>query len=127
MEVKKVVEKWEIWDEEEEVTRSEEEAKKLVPKEFHQWIKVFSKKQSEQMLMRKSIGPCDRDERGIYTKERKSVPVVKEGKRGSKRVYLRAAEEGVHLTVQVTPDSASILYREKGWKEADSTRLLIFK
>ena len=35
MEVKKVVEKWEIWDKEEEVTRSEEEAKKLVPKEFH--------------------------------------------------------------------------------------------
>jgi len=28
MEVKKVVEEWEIWDE-------EEEAKKLVPKEFH--------------------------------------------------------------------------------------------
>ena len=28
--VKKVVEKWEIWDEEEEAVRLEEEAKKLV-------------------------------------------------------------------------------------------------
>ena len=64
---------------------------------------------------------------GFIPRKRKSVPVVKEGKRGSKRVYLRAAEEGVHLTVQVTPDSASILYREKGWKEANSTRLPIFK
>ena len=30
IDVKKVVEKWEIWDEEEEAVRSEEKAKKLV-------------------------------------------------------------------------------------------------
>jgi len=35
MEVKKVVEEWEIWNEEEKAARSEEEAKKLVPKKFH--------------------------------------------------------------------------------------------
>ena len=35
MEVKKVVEEWEIWDEEEEVARSEEEAKKMVSEKFH--------------------------------------------------------------------------------------------
>ena len=35
MEVKRVAEEWEIWDEDEEVARLEEEAKKLVPKEFH--------------------------------------------------------------------------------------------
>ena len=49
MEVKKVAEVWEIWDEEEEAVRSEEEAKKLVPEKFHRWIKVFGKKQSERM------------------------------------------------------------------------------
>ena len=48
-EVKKVVEVWEIWDEEEEAVRSEEEVKKLVPEKFHRWIKVFGKKQSERM------------------------------------------------------------------------------
>ena len=53
MEVKKVAEEWEIWDEEEEAARSEIEAKKLVPEKFHKWIKVFEKKQSERMLMRK--------------------------------------------------------------------------
>ena len=53
MEVKKVAEKWEIWDEEEEAAKSEMEAKKLVPDKFHKWIKVFGKKQSERMLMRK--------------------------------------------------------------------------
>ena len=35
MEVKKVAEEWKIWDEEEDVARSEKEAKKLVPKKFH--------------------------------------------------------------------------------------------
>jgi len=36
MEVKKVVEKWEIWDEEEEVAKLEVEAKKLVLEKFHE-------------------------------------------------------------------------------------------
>ena len=44
VEVKRIVEKWEIWDEEEEVARSEAEAKKLVLERFHKWIKVFGKK-----------------------------------------------------------------------------------
>jgi len=50
--VKKITEEWEIWDEK-EVVRSEEEAKKLVSEKFHKWIKVFGKKQSEQMPTRK--------------------------------------------------------------------------
>ena len=53
MEVKKVAEEWEIWDEEEEAVKSEAEAKKLVPEKFHQWIKMFGKKQSERMLARR--------------------------------------------------------------------------
>ena len=44
MEVRKVAEEWEIWDEEKEAAKLEEEAKKLVPKKFHKWIKVFGKK-----------------------------------------------------------------------------------
>ena len=53
MEVKKVAEEWEIWNEEEEVAKSEAETKKLVLEKFHEWIKVFGKKQSERMPMRK--------------------------------------------------------------------------
>jgi len=53
VEVKRVVEKWEIWDKEEKVARLEEEAKKLLPEKFHQWIKVFGKKKSERILTRK--------------------------------------------------------------------------
>ena len=50
MEVRKVMEEWEIWDEKEEVAKSEVEAKKLVPEEFHRWIKVFEKKQSVKIV-----------------------------------------------------------------------------
>ena len=53
MEVRKVAEEWEIWEEEEETAKSEAEAKKLVPEKFHEWIKVFGKKQSERMPIRK--------------------------------------------------------------------------
>ena len=56
MEVKRVVEEWEIWDEEEEAVKSEAEAKKLVPEKFHRWIKVFSKKQLERMPIWKIWG-----------------------------------------------------------------------
>jgi len=50
VEVRRVAEEWEIWDEEEEAAKSEEETKKLVPERFH---KVFGKKQSEKMPIRK--------------------------------------------------------------------------
>ena len=53
MEVKKVAEEWEIWNTEEKVAKSEEEAKKIVLEKFHKWIKVFGKKQSEKMPTRK--------------------------------------------------------------------------
>jgi len=52
MEVKKVIEEWEIWDKE-EVANSEEEAKKLVPQRFHKWIYIIGKKESKRMLMKK--------------------------------------------------------------------------
>ena len=53
MKVKKVTEEWEIWDKEEEAAKSEVEARKLVPEQFHKWIKVFGKKQSERMSTQK--------------------------------------------------------------------------
>ena len=53
VEIKRIAEEWEIWDEEEEAAQLEAEARKLVLEKFHPWIKVFRKKQSERMLMRK--------------------------------------------------------------------------
>ena len=46
IEVNKVAEKWNIWDEEKEVAKSEEVAKKLLLERFHKWIQVLEKKVS---------------------------------------------------------------------------------
>jgi len=53
IDMKKLAEEWEIWDEEEVVAKLEEEAKKLVPEKLHKWIKMFGKKASERMPTRK--------------------------------------------------------------------------
>ncbi len=56
MEVRKIAEKWEIWDEEEEVAKSEAEAKRLVPEKFHRWIKGVWKRSSRKGCPRESYG-----------------------------------------------------------------------
>jgi len=53
MKIRKVVEKWEICNKEEKAASLEEEIKKLVPKQLHKWIKVFRKKVSERIQMKK--------------------------------------------------------------------------
>jgi len=78
VEVRKVAEEWEIWDEEEKAAKSEAEAKKLVPEKFHRWIKVFGKKQLERMLIRK-IWDCTIDvKEGFVPQKGKVYPLSRE-------------------------------------------------
>ena len=79
VEIKKVVEEQEIWDEEEEAAKFEEEAKKLVSQRFYKQIHVFGKKVSKRMLMKKLWD---------YAIEVKEVFVLRKGK-----VYLLLREE----------------------------------
>ena len=78
MEVKKVVEEWEIWDEEEETVKSEVEAKKMVPEKFHKWIKVFGKKQLERMLTRKVWDHVINVKEGFVLRKGKVYPLSRE-------------------------------------------------
>jgi len=78
MEVKSVAKEWEIWDEEEEAARSEEEAKKLVPEKFHKWIKIFGKKQSEKMSTRKVWDHTIDTKEGFVLRKRKVYPLLRE-------------------------------------------------
>jgi len=75
----------------------------------------------------KNMGPCDRDKREVCTEERESVSIVEKRKGGSKGVCPRAVKEGVYPTIQITTNGTGIFCREKGWEEADGTRLLIFE
>jgi len=77
-EVKKVAEEWEIWDEEEEAARLEVEAKELVPEKFHKWIKVFGKKQSERMPMRKVWDHVIDVKKGFVPRKGKVYPLSRE-------------------------------------------------
>ena len=76
--MKKVAEEWEIWDEEEEVARSEEEVKKLVLEKFHRWIKVFRKKQSERILTRKMWDHVIDVKEGFVPRKGKVYPLLRE-------------------------------------------------
>ena len=78
MEVKKVAEEWEIWNEEEEAARSEAEAKRMVPEKFHKWIKVFGKKQSERMPMRKVWDHAIDVKEGFVPRKGKVYPLLRE-------------------------------------------------
>ena len=78
VEVKRVVEEWEIWDEEEEAARSEKEARKLVSEKFHQWIKVFDKKQLERMPTRKVWNYMIEVKEGFVLRKRKVYPLSRE-------------------------------------------------
>jgi len=78
MEVKKVAEEWDIWDEGEEVAKSEAEAKKMVPEEYHQWIKVFGKKQSERMPTRKVWDHTIDIKKGFVPRKGKVYPLLRE-------------------------------------------------
>jgi len=71
------------------------------------------------------MGPCDRGERRICTKEGKGLSVVEREKEGGKRVYQRAFVEKIYLTIKITTDGTGVLCRKKRWEEADGAELLI--
>ena len=76
--MKRVAEEWEIWDEEEAVVKLEEEAKKMVSEKFHQWIKVFSKKQSERMPTKKVWDYVIKVKKGFVPRKGKVYPLSRE-------------------------------------------------
>ena len=73
-----MVKEQEIWDEEEEVAKLQTEAKKIVPKKYHQWIKVFGKKQSERILTRKLQNYAIDVKEGFAPRKRKVYPLLRE-------------------------------------------------
>jgi len=97
VEVRKVAEEWEIWDEEEEVTKSEEEAKKLVPEKFHRWIKVFGKKQSERMSTRKLWDHAIDVKEGFMPRKGKVYPLLREEREEVREFVKVIGPEGIKM------------------------------
>jgi len=84
-----------------------------VLEQFHRWIKVFRKKASKRMLMRKMWDYVIDLKKGFMLRKGIFYFLFQEERRG-KEVYSRADEEGIYLTVKVTTDSTSILYGKEG-------------
>jgi len=56
----------------------------------------------EEDANKESVGPCNRCEGRVHTKEGEDVSIVEGGKRGGKRIYKRAAKKGIHLAIEIT-------------------------
>ena len=109
MEVKKIAEEWEIWDEEEEAARSEVEAKKLVPERFHEWIKVFRKKQSERMPTRKVWDYAIDVNEGFVPKKGKVYPLSRE-ERGEVRKFIEEQLRKGYIRLSKSPQMAPVFF-----------------
>jgi len=68
--------------------KSEAEAKKLVPEKFHKWIKVFGKKQSERMPIRKVCDHTIDMKKGFIPRKGKVYPLSRE-KREEVREFVK--------------------------------------
>ena len=112
MKIKKVAEKWEIWDKEEEAAGSEKEVKKLVPKQLYKQIKVFGKKASKRMPTRKMQDYIiELKER--FSPRKEKIYLLSREERGSKRVHSGGNKKEIYSTIKVTTNSTSILCKKK--------------
>ena len=109
VEVRKVVEEWEIWDEKEEAAKSEEEAKKLVLERFHRWIKVFGKKQSERMPMRKLWDHTIDVKEGFMPRKGKVYPLSRE-EREEVREFVKEQLRKGYIQPFKSPQTALVFF-----------------
>ena len=109
MEVKKVAEEWEIWEEEEEAARSEEEVKRLVPERFHQQIKVFGKKQSERMPTRKVWDHAIEVKEGFVPRKGKVYPLSRD-EREEVREFIKEQLRKGHICLSKSPQIAPVFF-----------------
>jgi len=109
VEVKRVAEEWEIWDEEEEVAKSEVEAGKLVPKKFHRWIKVFGKKQSEQMPTRKVWDHVIEMKKGFMPRKEKVYPLLREEREEVRKFVKEQLRKG-YIQLSKLPQTALVFF-----------------
>ena len=115
IEVKKIAEEWEIWDEEEEVAKLEEETKKLVPECFHKQIYVFGKKTVRKNAHQKDIGPYNRNKRKICTKKKKNISIVERRERRGVGVHRGTIKERIYQTLKVASNSTGIFCKKEEW------------
>ena len=109
VEVKRVTEEWKIWEEEEETAKSEAEAKKLVLKRFHRWIKVFRKKQSERMPTRKLWDHAIDVKERFMPRKGKVYPLLRE-EREEVREFVKEQLRKEYIRPSKSPQTAPVFF-----------------
>ena len=109
VEVRKVAEEWEIWDEEEETAKSEAEVKNLVPEKFHEWIKVFGKKQLERMPTRKLWDHVIDVKEGFVPRKRKVYPLSRE-EREEVREFVKEQLQKDYIRLSKSPQMVLVFF-----------------
>ena len=109
VEVRKVAEEWEIWDEEEEAAKSEAEVRKLVQEKFHRWIKVFGKKQSERMPTRKLWDHAIDVKEGFMPRKGKVYPLSRE-EREEVREFVKEQLRKGYIRPSKSPQTAPVFF-----------------
>jgi len=109
VEVKRVAEEWEIWDKEKEVAKLEVEARKIMPEKFHKWIKVFSKKQSEQMPTRKAWDHVIEMKEGFILRKENVYPLLRE-EREEVREFVREQLRKRYIWLSKSPQTAPVFF-----------------
>jgi len=123
MEIARVIEKKK---EEEEDLIEIRTVKKIVPRQFHKYFKVFKKKELERMLIRKTWDHTI-DLREYFVLKKGNIYLLSKIEREGIGICKRSVEKEIHLTIKVTANVTSILCAKEGWKEENGTKLLIFK
>ena len=72
---------------------------------------------------KKVVRSRNRCEGRICAEKGEGVSIVKGGERRSERVCEETAEEELHLAVEITANSASVLCGEERWEEKDGAEL----
>jgi len=106
------VEEWEIWNEEEEAARLEEEAKKLVSEKFHWWIKVFSKKQLERMLTQKTWDHAINIKEKFVPRKEKVYPLLR-GEREEVWEFIQEQLRKGYIWPSKSPQMVPVFFVEK--------------
>jgi len=104
-----VAEEWEIWNKEEEVAKLEVEVKKMVPEKYHQWIKIFGKKQLERMPMRKMWDHAIDIKEGFVPRKRKVYPLLRE-ERKEVRGFIKEQLRKGYIQPLKSPQTAPVFF-----------------
>jgi len=89
--------------------KSEAETKKMVPENFHKWIKVFGKKQSERMLIRKVWDHAIDVKEGFVLRKGKVYPLSRE-EREEVREFVKEQLRKEYIWLSKSPQMAPVFF-----------------